>query len=90
MWRAKEGRLFELIRGHADGLCTYGGWEMQALRGHALAGGLKCHNWHTKRGPEERSERATKGMPDNPDLRIGKHERDIVVEVLNSSKPKTV
>jgi hypothetical protein len=62
---------------------------MQALRSHALAGGLKCHNWGTKRDPEKRRERAAKGMSDNPDVRVGKYERDIIVEVLKTSKPRT-
>jgi hypothetical protein len=62
---------------------------MQALRGHAFTGGVKRHDWDTKCDPKKRRERAAKRMTDNPDLRVGEHKCDIVVEVLKPNKPKT-
>ena len=58
---------------------------MQAFRGHALAWRLKRHDRHTKRDSEKGCKGAAKGMANDPEVCVGKHQCDIVVEVLKNS-----
>lgn len=57
---------------------------MQALCGHSLAWGLKCHDWYTERNSEKRCERAAKRMPSEPYVCVGEHKGDIVIKVLKA------
>lgn len=57
---------------------------MQALCGHSLAWGLKCYDRYTKRNSEKRCERATKRMPNEPYLCVGKHKGDVVIKILKT------
>jgi len=71
--------------GNLNGLrecCTYGSRKVQAFCGHAFTRRLKRDDRQPKCNSEKRSKRAPKGMPDDPNVRIRKHKRDIVVEVL--------
>ena len=60
---------------------------MESLGSHTFAGGLKRNNGGSKRDAEKRSQCTAKRMPRYPNIRVGIHVRQIVVQILVQQNP---
>jgi hypothetical protein len=54
---------------------------VQTARGHLLARRLERDDGRAKRRTQQRRERAAQAVADDPDVRLGIHVREVVVEI---------
>ena len=55
---------------------------MQSLRRHSLTRALKGDDGSPESSAQERSQRASQRVPDDPNVSIRVHVRDVVVQIL--------